>query len=62
MNVLASIQTTNLDAEDPTRDFILQAWTRISSTLGRDFEQFLVRSLPPSPPFYSLRDDYKNVT
>lgn len=47
MEVLAKIQTSNMDADDPQREFILQAWTRIASTLGKDFIPYLQYVMPP---------------
>jgi hypothetical protein len=47
MDLLASIQNGTLDPDDPQREFMLQAWTRISTCLGEDFIPYLKYVMPP---------------
>lgn len=47
MDLLAQIQNSNLDSDDPQREFMLQAWTRISSCLGDEFLPYLKFVMPP---------------
>eukprot|EP01123_Difflugia_compressa_P007967 TRINITY_DN225_c0_g1_i1.p1 TRINITY_DN225_c0_g1~~TRINITY_DN225_c0_g1_i1.p1 ORF type:complete len:1096 (-),score=260.74 TRINITY_DN225_c0_g1_i1:411-3698(-) len=47
METLVNIQNSPLDADDPQREFILQAWTRISNCLGEDFIPYLKYVMPP---------------
>jgi len=47
MDILASIQNAPMDPDDPQREFILQAWTRISNCLGEEFIPYLQYVMPP---------------
>lgn len=47
MDLLGQIQNSGLDVDDPQREFILQAWTRISTCLGEDFVPYLKFVMPP---------------
>eukprot|EP01126_Amoeba_proteus_P036058 TRINITY_DN365_c0_g1_i1.p1 TRINITY_DN365_c0_g1~~TRINITY_DN365_c0_g1_i1.p1 ORF type:complete len:1122 (+),score=271.13 TRINITY_DN365_c0_g1_i1:75-3368(+) len=46
MELLLSFKTSDLEPDDPLRDFILQAWIRISSCLGSDFVPYLKFAMP----------------
>jgi hypothetical protein len=47
MDVLSTINTEELDTDDPHREFIMETWMRISSCLGIDFIPFLKYVVPP---------------
>lgn len=47
MDVLGAIQTVDMDADDPQRDFIVETWMRISTCLGEDFVPYLRFVVPP---------------
>jgi hypothetical protein len=47
MDVLSTINTEELDTDDPHREFIMETWMRISSCLGMDFIPFLKYVVPP---------------
>lgn len=47
MDVLSTINTDELDADDPHREFIMETWMRISSCLGTEFIPYLKYVVPP---------------
>jgi len=47
MEILAKLQATVIDADDPQREYIFQSWTRISTCLGQDFVPYLEYVMPP---------------
>lgn len=47
MELMAKIQNEPAEPDDPQREFILQAWTRISTCLGEDFVPYLQYVMPP---------------
>jgi len=47
MEILVSIQSGPLEADDPQIEFMLQAWNRISHCLGQDFVPYLKYVMPP---------------
>eukprot|EP00761_Pharyngomonas_kirbyi_P010975 gb/GECH01010999.1/.p1 GENE.gb/GECH01010999.1/~~gb/GECH01010999.1/.p1 ORF type:complete len:1091 (+),score=312.68 gb/GECH01010999.1/:1-3273(+) len=47
LNMLHSIQQTQLDPDDPMVNYLLQAWGRMAKVLGRDFQPYLKIVIPP---------------
>lgn len=47
MEILGAINTVELEADDPQRDFIVETWMRISTCLGEDFVPYLRFIVPP---------------
>jgi hypothetical protein len=47
MDLLTTAQNEPIDPDDPQREFMLQAWTRISTCLGVDFIPYLQYVMPP---------------
>jgi len=47
MAAMAAASERGLDADDPTKGFILKAWVRIGKVLGPDFVPYLAIVMPP---------------
>ncbi|KAL5134497.1 Cellulose synthase-like protein E2 [Glycine soja] len=46
MDVLMSLQQSQLDADDPTASYMLQAWARLCKCLGQDFLPYMGFVMP----------------
>ncbi|XP_019083178.1 PREDICTED: importin-5-like [Camelina sativa] len=47
MDVLISLQGSQLEADDPTTSYMLQAWARLCKCLGQDFIPYMTVVMPP---------------
>ncbi|XP_040868206.1 uncharacterized protein [Glycine max] len=57
MDVLMSLQQSQLDADDPTASYILQAWARLCKCLGQDFLPYMGFVMPPLLQSAQLKPD-----
>ncbi|CAI0440606.1 unnamed protein product [Linum tenue] len=47
MDVLMSLQGSQMEADDPTTSYMLQAWARLCKCLGQDFLPYMSVVMPP---------------
>ncbi|EEF36904.1 importin-5 [Ricinus communis] len=47
MDFLMSLQGTQMEADDPTTSYMLQAWARLCKCLGQDFLPYMQVVMPP---------------
>ncbi|KAL5101545.1 hypothetical protein RYX36_005872, partial [Vicia faba] len=57
MDVLMSLQQSQLDADDPTASYMLQAWARLCKCLGQDFLPYMGFVMPPLLQSAQLKPD-----
>ncbi|KAL5065352.1 hypothetical protein RYX36_027089, partial [Vicia faba] len=57
MDVLMSLQQSQLDADDPTASYMLQAWARLCKCLGQDFLPYMGFAMPPLLQSAQLKPD-----
>ncbi|CAJ1922046.1 unnamed protein product, partial [Sphenostylis stenocarpa] len=57
MDVLMSLQQSQLDADDPTASYMLQAWARLCKCLGQDFLPYMGFVMPPLIQSAQLKPD-----
>lgn len=57
MDVLMSLQGSQLEADDPTNSYMLQAWTRLCKCLGQDFLPYMSVVMPPLLQSAQLKPD-----
>ncbi|KAJ9179894.1 hypothetical protein P3X46_008207 [Hevea brasiliensis] len=57
MNVLMSLQGSQMEADDPTISYMLQAWARLCKCLGQDFLPYMNVVMPPLLQSAQLKPD-----
>eukprot|EP00898_Chlorokybus_atmophyticus_P005983 jgi/Chlat1/6386/Chrsp44S05759 len=57
MEVLVSLQDSNLDPDDPTSSYMLQAWARLCKCLGQEFLPYMGIVMPPLLRSAQLKPD-----
>ncbi|KAJ7980581.1 importin-5 [Quillaja saponaria] len=57
MEVLMSLQGSQLETDDPTTSYMLQAWARLCKCLGQDFLPYLSVVMPPLLQSAQLKPD-----
>ncbi|XP_050233599.1 uncharacterized protein LOC126682090 [Mercurialis annua] len=57
MDVLMSLQGTQMEADDPTTSYMLQAWARLCKCLGQDFLPYMNVVMPPLIQSAQLKPD-----
>ncbi|XP_031248967.1 importin-5-like [Pistacia vera] len=57
MDVLMSLQGSQLEADDPTTSYMLQAWARLCKCLGQDFLPYMSVVMPPLLQSAQLKPD-----
>ncbi|CAI9299824.1 unnamed protein product [Lactuca saligna] len=57
MDVLMSLQGSQLETNDPIISYMLQAWTRLCKCLGKDFLPYMNVLMPPLLHFIQLKPD-----
>ncbi|KAL5074443.1 hypothetical protein RYX36_013427 [Vicia faba] len=57
MDVLMSLQQSQLDVDDPTASYMLQAWARLCKCLGQDFLPYMGFVMPPLLQSAQLKPD-----
>ncbi|KAM7500304.1 hypothetical protein LguiA_024718 [Lonicera macranthoides] len=57
MEVLMSLQGSNLETDDPTISYMLQAWARLCKCLGQDFLPYMNVVMPPLLHSAQLKPD-----
>ncbi|CAJ2671513.1 unnamed protein product [Trifolium pratense] len=57
MDVLMSLQQSQLDADDPTASYMIQAWGRLCRCLGQDFLPYMGFVMPPLLQSAQLKPD-----
>ncbi|GAB4843737.1 Importin-5 [Ancistrocladus abbreviatus] len=57
MEVLMSLQGSQMDADDPTISYMLQAWARLCKCLGQDFLPYMSVVMPPLLQSAQLKPD-----
>ncbi|WCJ43619.1 ARM repeat superfamily protein [Euphorbia peplus] len=57
MDVLMSLQGSQLEADDPTTSYMLQAWARLCKCLGQDFLPYMNVVMPPLLHSAQLKPD-----
>ncbi|KAL9329415.1 hypothetical protein ACSQ67_004418 [Phaseolus vulgaris] len=57
MEVLMSLQVSQLETDDPTTSYMLQAWARLCKCLGQDFLPYMEFVMPPLLQSASLKPD-----
>lgn len=57
MDVLVTLQGTEMDSDDPTISYMLQAWARFCKCLGSEFLPYLPVVMPPLLKSASLKTD-----
>ncbi|XP_071735518.1 uncharacterized protein [Rutidosis leptorrhynchoides] len=59
MDVLMSLQGSQLETDDPTISYMLQAWARLCKCLGQDFLPYMNVVMPPLLHSAQLKPDVK---
>ncbi|KAI3865039.1 hypothetical protein MKX03_012193 [Papaver bracteatum] len=57
MEVLMTLQGSQLDTDDPTTSYMLQAWARLCKCLGQDFLPYMSVVMPPLLQSAQLKPD-----
>ncbi|KAE9602968.1 putative TOG domain-containing protein [Lupinus albus] len=57
MEVLMSLQVSQMETDDPTTSYMLQAWARLCKCLGQDFLPYMTFVMPPLLWSASLKPD-----
>ncbi|KAE9601182.1 hypothetical protein Lal_00023750 [Lupinus albus] len=57
MEVLMSLQGSQMETDDPTTSYMLQAWARLCKCLGQDFLPYMAFVMPPLLWSASLKPD-----
>ncbi|XP_052196429.1 uncharacterized protein LOC127803875 [Diospyros lotus] len=57
MEVLMSLQGSQLETDDPTTSYMLQAWARLCKCLGQDFLPYMAVVMPPLLQSAQLKPD-----
>ncbi|KAK2641516.1 hypothetical protein Ddye_023279 [Dipteronia dyeriana] len=57
MEVLMSLQGSQMDTDDPTTSYMLQAWARLCKCLGQDFLPYMSVVMPPLLQSAQLKPD-----
>ncbi|KAG6605836.1 importin-5 [Cucurbita pepo subsp. pepo] len=57
MEVLVSLQGSQMEADDPTTSYMLQAWARLCKCLGQDFLPYMRVVMPPLLQSAQLKPD-----
>ncbi|GKA65282.1 importin-5-like protein [Tanacetum coccineum] len=57
MEVLMSLQGSQMEADDPTTSYMLQAWARLCKCLGQDFLPYMNVVMPPLLQSAQLKPD-----
>ncbi|CAH8256820.1 unnamed protein product [Arabidopsis lyrata] len=57
MEVLMSLQGSQLETDDPTTSYMLQAWARLCKCLGKDFLPYMGVVMPPLLQSAQLKPD-----
>ncbi|KAG5029487.1 hypothetical protein JHK87_013001 [Glycine soja] len=57
MEVLMSLQVSQMETDDPTTSYMLQAWARLCKCLGQDFLPYMEFVMPPLLQSASLKPD-----
>ncbi|KAL5767885.1 hypothetical protein ACOSP7_014471 [Xanthoceras sorbifolium] len=57
MEVLMSLQGSQMEADDPTTSYMLQAWARLCKCLGQDFIPYMSVVMPPLLQSAQLKPD-----
>ncbi|RYQ86900.1 hypothetical protein Ahy_B10g106510 isoform B [Arachis hypogaea] len=57
MEVLMSLQVSQMETDDPTTSYMLQAWARLCKCLGQDFLPYMEFVMPPLLRSASLKPD-----
>ncbi|KAK4258237.1 hypothetical protein QN277_007709 [Acacia crassicarpa] len=57
MEVLMSLQVSQMETDDPTTSYMLQAWARLCKCLGQDFLPYMQFVMPPLLQSASLKPD-----
>ncbi|KAI9186439.1 hypothetical protein LWI28_017272 [Acer negundo] len=57
MEVLMSLQGSQMEADDPTTSYMLQAWARLCKCLGQDFIPYMSVVMPPLIQSAQLKPD-----
>jgi hypothetical protein len=59
MQVLVGLQATQMEDDDPTISYMLQAWARLCKCLGQEFLPYLPTVMPPLLHSADLKADLK---
>ncbi|TYH93399.1 hypothetical protein ES332_A13G251100v1 [Gossypium tomentosum] len=57
MEVLMSLQGSQMETDDPTTSYMLQAWARLCKCLGQDFLPYMSVVMPPLLQSAQLKPD-----
>ncbi|XP_055814575.1 uncharacterized protein LOC129884270 isoform X2 [Solanum dulcamara] len=57
MDVLMSLQGSQMETDDPTTSYMLQAWARLCKCLGQDFLPYMTVVMPPLLQSAQLKPD-----
>ncbi|KAJ6714168.1 IMPORTIN BETA [Salix viminalis] len=57
MDVLMSLQGSQMESDDPTTSYMLQAWARLCKCLGQDFLPYMSVVMPPLLQSAQLKPD-----
>ncbi|PPD82642.1 hypothetical protein GOBAR_DD20432 [Gossypium barbadense] len=57
MDVLMSLQVSQMESDDPTTSYMLQAWARLCKCLGQDFLPYMSVVMPPLLQSAQLKPD-----
>ncbi|PPR99753.1 hypothetical protein GOBAR_AA20923 [Gossypium barbadense] len=57
MEVLMSLQGSQMETDDPTTSYMLQAWARLCKCLGQDFLPYMTVVIPPLLQSAQLKPD-----
>ncbi|XP_065879258.1 uncharacterized protein [Euphorbia lathyris] len=57
MEVLMSLQGSQMETDDPTTSYMLQAWARLCKCLGQDFLPYMAVVMPPLLQSAQLKPD-----
>ncbi|XP_011025146.1 PREDICTED: importin-5 [Populus euphratica] len=57
MDVLLSLQVSQMESDDPTTSYMLQAWARLCKCLGQDFLPYMSVVMPPLLQSAQLKPD-----
>uniref|UniRef100_A0A7N0ZTG6 Importin N-terminal domain-containing protein n=1 Tax=Kalanchoe fedtschenkoi TaxID=63787 RepID=A0A7N0ZTG6_KALFE len=57
MEILVSLQGSEMEADDPTTSYMLQAWARLCKCLGQDFLPYMNVVMPPLLRSAQLKPD-----
>ncbi|KAL1540937.1 importin-5-like [Salvia divinorum] len=57
MDVLSSLQGSQMETDDPTTSYMLQAWARLCKCLGQDFLPYMSIVMPPLIQSSQLKPD-----